>query len=254
MHPNLMGAARFQPQAQQAAAVGAPFQHPVMGAGGLALRRYPAAHALRPSDGRVDDALRLGRRALGDGQVLPHVILRVQQPLHAVVHMSVEGHGHQPAGALIQAAHRAVDKVLRAAQMGVHRVFQGAGVLPGAVDGGQGRGLLHDQQIAVPPGHGQGNRAGRHLRGPVPQQHPDLLPCRHPHAGMGRLPVQQDAPAEFEAAHPMAGESQGREHAAQGAARLLRRDDVPQLTHRRSDGSGSGSICPTAQRRSPGRT
>ncbi|MPM96845.1 hypothetical protein SDC9_144010 [bioreactor metagenome] len=199
MHPDLMGAAGMQFQAQQAA----PFprlQHLVFRKGRPARRVDHPLDARPVADGQIDNAFFLSRPAIHNSQVFPDKSIGMQQPLHALLDMGVFCGHHQPAGALIQAVHRAVDKSLRATQVGKHPVLQRFAALPGR-DRGQRRRLIDDQDVRILPHHMQrlaaGSNPGARFRG---KTKPQAFPCPQDVVCMAGDAVHQDMIREL---HPL---------------------------------------------------
>ena len=200
--------------------------------GVLAARIDAAPHALRMADRPVDHARVRLRRALGHSQVFAHILPGMQHALHARMRHGIERNGHQPACALIQAADGPVDKIRRAAQAGIYRVFQRGAVLPGAGNGGQRRRLIHNQDIRVPIRHAQRQIIGRKGRPLVPQLHHNRLPRRHSAPHMSGSTVQQDAVSKLQAAQPMLRQLKMRaQHIFQPAPRLLGRNGILKRPH-----------------------
>ena len=145
-----MGAARLQPEAQQAA-IPAGFQHAVIGTRGLSVRTYLAAdgRAVRLADRQVDHALRPGRHALDHGQVFPDKFRPVQKALQQVLRVRGARRQHQPAGSLVQAVHRPVHKAFGRTRIGVEGIFQRGALFFLRAGGGKRRGLVNHPEMRV---------------------------------------------------------------------------------------------------------
>ena len=161
MHADLMGAARVQTEAQQAAAA-AGFQHAVIRARGLSVRTYlaPDGRAVRLADRQVNHALIPGRRAFDHGQVFPDEFRPVQKTLQKVLRMRRARSQHQPAGAFVQAVHGPVHKAFGTTRVGVEGIFQRGALFFLRTGGGKRRGLVDHPEMRVLIRDAQGKRKG----------------------------------------------------------------------------------------------
>ena len=200
MHPDLVGAAGFQPGFQQRKGPIA-LQHPPMG------HRRPAGridgHALAvrsaPADGGVDRALVLPQVAFQYGDIGAPGGMGLQLVGQALVGQVVFGHHHQPAGHLIDPVHDPgpqgpahPGQVRKPVQQGVH---QRAVRVPRGGVHHHALGLVHhrDVPILVYDGDGDILRPGFQLHGRgQPQGH--LIPRLQLIGCLGRFAVYQPAP------------------------------------------------------------
>lgn len=127
---------------------------------GLPLRRDAAPHRLarRVRDGRVHHAALLRGPAHDDGEVFAHERVRVQPLREQLLFVRAARADEQAAGALVQAADGPKEKARRVAVIGAHAVLQRLAGLAGGGQRGQGRGLVHDEQVRVLVAHAEGVR------------------------------------------------------------------------------------------------
>ena len=236
MHANLMRAPRVQLQPQKRAAVSG-FQRPVRRTGGLAVRAHFAANrrAVRLADGRVDNALRLGRYAVRHGQIFARELGRVQLAGQKHLRMRVLRRDHQAAGAPVQPVHRAKHEARHVPIAPCKPVFQRVVRLTGRGLRGKRRGLVDHVQIVVliKDGNRRVLRTNRH--GGlffIDQRHRDHLSGAHGMVGMHAFAVQTQRAQRLRARQLMAGNAQPPAgDAANQLPVVLRRNHIAQYAH-----------------------